>query len=116
MAYWGSKPIDSDFATGAIGAYIYLLKERLQKDTETVLKKCHPEQSIVASLTCLRLLSEQFPKNVRVHFGRKDYLQSKEAFEQWYDAVRTKLPAKYRDEILDEANKEFALFEERVLI
>lgn len=86
------------------------------EDMENVLQKSYPEQSIIASLRCIRLLAEEFPKCVRVSFRRKELEQCKVAFANWYDAVKGKLPAKYREEILFQANAEFALFEERVLV
>jgi len=70
---------------------------------------------MIAALTCLRLIGEQFPKAFSVKFGRSDFEFVKDAFEKWYELVKDKLPAKYRDAILDEANIEFALFEERIL-
>jgi hypothetical protein len=115
MPYWGSKSEDSDFAFDSVGAIIFLIKERMMKDIETVLKKSYPEQGMIASLACLRLLGERFPKNLSVHFRKKDFAFVKSAFEQWYQAVESQMPSKYRDEILAEARNEFALFEDRIL-
>jgi hypothetical protein len=115
MSYWGSKPEESDFAAGSVGSFIYFLKEKLIKEIDTVLKKNYPEQGMIASLVCLRLLGERYPKNLRVHFGKKEFAFVKSSFEQWYAAVKPQLPPKHRDGILEEAEREFALFEERIL-
>ena len=82
---------------------------------DAVINKPHPEQSMIASLQCIRLLAEEFPKNVSVHFGKSEFEEAKAAFEKWYDTVHKKIPAKYREAVLEAANAEFALFEERVL-
>lgn len=115
MPYWGPKPDENDFAFGSLGAIFYLIIERMNKDSATVLSKSYPEQSMIASLTCLRLLGEQFPKNLSVHLGKQGYEAVKSAFEEWYAKVRDKQPPKYRNAILVEAKKEFAHFEERIL-
>lgn len=115
MPYWGSKPGDSDYAAGAIGSYVVLIKQRMFQDMSTVLEKGYPEQAIVASVRCLRLLAEEFPQNVKLHFGRKELKQAKDGFERWYAAVKPKLPAQHTEAIRAEANAEFKLFEERVL-
>ncbi len=114
MPYWGSKPDDSDFAFDAIGAYIYIIKERMTKDIATVLEKSYPEQSMVASLICLRLLGEQFPKCLTVHFHKSDFAFVVNAFNEWVAKVGRELPDKHRDAIVAEARAEFALWEDRV--
>jgi hypothetical protein len=85
------------------------------KGIATVLEKAYPEQAIIASLTCLRLIGEQFPKNLSVYFGKKDFAFAKNAFEEWYEKVKDRLPAEHRDAILANAKKEFTLFEDRIL-
>jgi hypothetical protein len=74
-----------------------------------------PEQGMIATLTCLRLLGERFPHSVSVLFGKKEFAFVKQKFDEWYEKVSKKIPSKYRDGILKEAQDEFALFEERIL-
>lgn len=114
MGYWSAEPDGSDFAFDAVGVNILLIKQQMLKDIATVLEKGYPEQGMIASLTCLRLLGERFPKNLRVHFGKKDYQFVKRSFEQWYDKVNGRIPAKYRQDVLAEAHREFSLFEEKI--
>ncbi len=115
MPYWGSKPVDSDYAFDAIGAYLFLIKERMFKDMATVIENAYPEQGILASLQCVRLLSAEFPKCVSVHFRKKELEQAKAGFAVWYEAAKNRIPAEYREVILSEAEREFSLFEEQVL-
>jgi hypothetical protein len=115
MSYWGSKPADNDYAFDAVGVYVLQIKERMLKDMAGVLDEAYPEQSVIASLQCLRLLAEEFPKCVRVHFRKKEFEHCRALFTKWYDLVKDKLPTEYREDILLDANAEFALFEERVL-
>lgn len=116
MAYWGSGADDSDFAFDAVGVRICVLKEQMLNDIRVVREKAYPEQSIVASLICLRLLGERFPKSLRVHFGRKTFESARSAFEDWYEAVKEELPLAHRTSIYEEAQLEFKLFEERILL
>jgi hypothetical protein len=115
MPYWGSKPAENDYAFDAVGVYVHLIKERMLKDLAGVINESYPEQGVLASLQCLRLLAEAFPKSVRVHFRKREFEHCRAGFARWYDAVKEKLPVEYREAILSEANTEFALFEERVL-
>ncbi len=115
MPYWGHKSADNDYASTTVGAYIILIKERMFEGAKTVLAKAHPEQGIVASIKCLRLLAEEFPQCVRIHFGRRDLQKAREDFLNWYSITKDKIPAKYREPMLADADLEFRLFEERVL-
>jgi len=115
MPYWGSGSADNDYAFDAVGAYIFLIKERMFQDAEKVIDKSYPEQGIVASLECLRLLAGQFPKCVKVHFRRKEFEKAKEAFGRWYESVKDQLPQDYREAIKSNADSEFQLFEAQVL-
>lgn len=116
MPYWGSGSIDSDYAFGAIGVYVLMIKERMFEDADNVIAKSFPEQSIVASLGCLRAISLQFPKSLKVHFRRSDLEKAKEKFYQWYDCVERKLPQEYREAIKSNAETEFQLFESEVFL
>ncbi|MFN3148585.1 hypothetical protein [Bremerella sp.] len=115
MAYWGSSSTENDFAFDGVGAYIYLIRERMFEDAESVIEDEYPEQSIIASLQCLRLLASRFPNNVRVSFGKHEFAKAKECFFKWYDSVHKKIPKKYREDILANAKAEFKLFELEVL-
>lgn len=115
MSYWGDGVEDCDYAFGAVGASISWIKDRLFKDSETVIAKRHPEQGIVASLSCLRLLGERFPKNLSVHFGKRDFERARKAFDLWFELVQDQLPTARGKAIRLAADREFALFEERIL-
>lgn len=115
MPYWGSGSADNDYAFDAVGAYILLIKERMFQDAEKVIEKSYPEQGIIASLECLRLLAGQFPKCVKVHFRRNEFEKAMEAFGRWYEAVKEQLPRDHREAIRSNADAEFQLFEAHVL-
>ena len=115
MPYWGSSSADNDYAFDAVGAYICLIKKRMFQDAEKVIEKSYPEQGIVASIECLRLLAGQFPNCVKVHFRRKEFEKAKEAFGRWHESVKDQLPQEYREAIRSNAETEFQLFEAQVL-
>ena len=112
MSYWGPGAEESDFAFDAVGVSILLIKRKLLEDTKTVLDEKYPEQAIVAHLTCLRLLGERFPKNLMVHFGRRDFEAAKRSFNEWYELVQRRLPKQVREELREEAEAEFQRFEQ----
>ncbi len=113
MSYWGSRPEECDFAFGAVGVAILRIKKKMFEDIEVVKRKAYPEQSILASLVCLRLLGEHFPKNLSVHFRRKDLEQVRAAFAAWFHQAEEEIPKQYRDRLLEQAEAEFRLFEQR---
>lgn len=115
MPYWGSRADENDYAFDAVSAYVFLIKERMMSDMATVIEKAYPEQSITASLACLRQIGERFPKCLEVVFRKKDYERAKDGFEQWFSLVAEKLEPERRDAIRAEALREFELFKERVL-
>ena len=87
----------------------------MMDDCKNVMNTSHTEQSIVASIVCLRLIGEQFPKSLSVHFRRKDFEKAKKMFNDWYTETYDSLPAERRDAIKTEAQAEFDLFEESIL-
>lgn len=115
MAYWGSGAASCDYAFDQISVYVFQIKQRMFEDMENVLQKSYPEQSIVASVKCLRLLWEGFPKCVRLHFGRRDLERCGQSFELWCTTLAARLPAEHRAAIRSEAMLEFSLFRETVL-
>ena len=114
MSYWGSKADDCDYAFGAVGSYVYIIKDRMFKDANAVCNEGYSEQSIIVSLQILRRIAEQFPKSVSVHFGASHFNEAKLLFAKWFQMVEGKLPAKFKEGIRLEAAAEFLLFEERV--
>lgn len=115
MSYWGDDIDECDYAFDAIGAVIFRIKDRMFKDGETVTAKRYPEQGILASLCCLRLLGERFPKSLGVHFGKRDLERARKAFEQWFVLVQTELSPHRVAALRLAADREFELFEERIL-
>lgn len=115
MTYWGSEVGKSDFAAGAVGAAVLLIKERLFKDAENVISKSYPEESIAASVRCIRMIASAFPESVALHFKRKDLARARELFDRWYELVEPKLPKQRAAGIRAAALEEFAKFEEELL-
>ena len=111
MTYWGGRSEDSDFAFDSVGATMFLIRERLLKEIEIVRSKDYPEQSIVALLTCLRLLGERFPKNLSVVLHRRDLALARDAFESWVVAAGHRVPAEHMDQLRTEADSELRLLE-----
>jgi len=114
VSYWGNDVDDCDYAFDAVGAIFFRIKDQMFKDSETVKAKSYPEQGILASLCCLRLLGERFPKNLSVHFGRKDLARTRKAFDDWYALVQDNMPVDRSEALKLSADREFTLFEERI--
>lgn len=111
MSYWGEGIEDCDYAFGAVGSSISWIKERLFKDGDTVVAKSHPEQGLLASLCCLRMIGERFPKNLSVHFGKKDLDRARQIFDRWYTIMEKKLEPSLLEALKFAADREFSLFQ-----
>jgi hypothetical protein len=114
VAYWGSKPIDCDFAFDGVGVYVILIKERMFQDAVNVINDRHNEQAIIASLRCLRLIVEEYPKSFGASFLQSDFEKAKSLFYEWYELCGDAIPDKYRVKLLHEAEKEFRVYEKKV--
>jgi hypothetical protein len=114
MSYWGIHPEDSDFARTSLGVIVLHTKKKMLQDIEVVKSDSYPEQSILSCLICLRLIGKRFPKTLSVHFRKKDFEKAKNAFYSWYEEVKDRIPQKYREGLLEEAESEFQLFEEEI--
>jgi len=84
------------------------------EEIESVVEKSYPEQSILSSLTCLRILGKRFPQVLSVHFRKKDFEKSKAAFYEWYERSHSKISKKYRTALLESAESEFELFQKDI--
>jgi|SRR5882724_11255166 len=111
MSYWGTDIHDNDFAFDSVGAIVFLIKERMLANIKAVKSKNYPEQSIAASLACLRVIGERFPKCLSVHFGKRDFEAVHAEFYQWLQSD-AKIPADLSEGIKQSAEIEFRLFEE----
>ena len=78
------------------------------------LAELHPQQQIVASFVCLRLISNHFPKHLSANFCKDNLARVKELFYDCYDWTKRDQQLGDRDAWLAYAEREFALFEERI--
>jgi hypothetical protein len=83
-------------------------------DIGTVLAQAYPEHGLIASLVCLRLIGEQFPKNLSAEFCKTQLARTKELFYNCYGLAEAQLSPHERDGLLAAAEREFLLFEQRV--
>ena len=62
MPYWSSEADGSDHPFSHIGVYMLIIKKRMLNEIIACTNELLPEQSLTASLVCLRLIVEQFPE------------------------------------------------------
>ena len=115
MSYQTSDVNGTDFAKGSIDLIIRNIIKKMDSDIKMSIEKEFPEQSILSSLVCLRLIGEKFPKNLSIYFGNLDFEELKSKFYKWYELVHKKIPAKFREEVKEVAEKEFDLFYDKIL-
>jgi hypothetical protein len=114
MAYWNSEINGNDFAFDSIGAIVFLIKERMDKDLEVVKTKKYPEQSLLANLRILRNIGNDFPKELSVIFRKKDLSHYENEFNLWFSSVESKLPKQYINELRENAIFEFTAFKKQL--
>lgn len=110
MSYQTSDVNGTDYAKGKIDLVISLIVDRMEEDINRCIEKEFPEQSVLGMLVCLRLIGERFPQNLSLYFGRRNLEEAKTKFYKWYELVHKKIPAKFRQEVKEVAEKEFDLF------
>jgi len=92
MSYYGSNPEDNDFASGSVGAIVYLIMKNMRRDIESVAKAGHPEHSIAAHAKLLRIIEQHFPNVVRPHVGKTEIEEMRQELEAWFEKAHAKLP------------------------
>ncbi len=107
MPYWNAAIDGSDFAFDAVGVIVLQTVERLEKEANLVIEKHHPEQSMLALLKVIDLLSDGFPKCVSLHFRKRQYTAIKEKYIAWRNSC-AEIPQQHINEFERTAN---ALFE-----
>lgn len=86
MPYWNGDLDGCDFAFDSVGAVVLQTMNRLEAEANLVIDKKHPEQSMLALLKVLDLLTDQFPRCVAVHFRKRRYLAIKDRYISWLES------------------------------
>jgi phosphotransferase system HPr-like phosphotransfer protein len=116
VSYWSADADGCDFAFNCVSVHAVALKKRMFHDAELAIENSMAEQSIVASLRCLRALDAQFGKAIRIGFRGKDLELAVKLFESWYEKAGAKVPKKHRAEMLSVAREEFRLYREQLSV
>jgi hypothetical protein len=104
---WGSGPFDNDWAFSEFGVVVMIIAERVDAEVSELRDKpLQADQGVVAMVCCLRALGKVCRVDSALDPARVKGWQKE--FFAWYEEVKKKLPAKYRDEIKTVAEKEFA--------
>ena len=114
MSYWGAEPDENDRGSGSISMAALWLKKQLEAASTAAVSKGAAEQAILANLVLLRLLGQDYPKELSVHVGRRTFDTAKAAFYEWYEKCSRRIPAKHREGVLQSAEAEFQRWEERI--
>jgi hypothetical protein len=116
VAYWSADADGCDFGFNCVGVHAIALKKRMFHDAELAIEKSMAEQSIVASLRCLRALDAQFGKAIRIGFESEDLDLAEKLFESWYEKAGAKVPKKFRAKMLSIAREEIRLYREQLKV
>lgn len=111
MPYWGDTVDGNDYAFDAVGVYVILIRDRMFEDAARVCEKAYPEQSIGASVRCIRGIYEAFPKSVSVVFGKREIARCRELFEKWCEVALDRVPQQRRDAVRKATIHELELLE-----
>ena len=108
MAYWGSGITENDASFNQMMSVVVYLRKEMNQVGKCIAEEGIPEQSILPLIKCVRVLKKEFPSDTTSTFGQQQFLKAKQAFYQWYEKNKNKTPLEYREEILKEAEEEFA--------
>lgn len=113
MSYHNASATGTDRARTLMDRVVLSIVEKMFEDLEKVLERNSPEQSVLAHLRVLDALYEELPASLAMFFGRSDFQKARDGFNQWYEKCQSKVPVKYRKELRESADREFARWERR---
>ena len=106
---YGTGPFDNDWAFTEFGVVVLTIADRVDAEvSELRTKPLQADQAVVAMVCSLRALGKVCPKGMSASLTPDRVKHWQKEFFAWYDEVKRKLPAKYREQIKADAEKEFA--------
>jgi hypothetical protein len=112
MKIYSTAPDGNDMADMANARYFNLALKQINENIEWLKTAKKPVQAVLAHIDILLLLSKKFPKDANLSIEKDKVQQWKTVFYEWYERVNSKIPAKFRDGIKQNADELFAELEQ----
>lgn len=106
---YGAGPFDNDWAFTEFGVVVLTIADRVDAEvSELRTKPLQADQAVVAMICSLQALGKVCPKGMSASLTPDRVKHWQKEFFAWYDEVKRKIPAKYREQIKADAEKEFS--------
>ena len=109
MKIYNTAPDGNDMADMANARYFNLAIKQINENIEWLKTAKKPVQAVLAHIDILLLLSKKFPIDANLSIKIERVKDWKTTFYAWYERCNSKIPAKFREGIKQNADE---LFEE----
>ncbi|MEN7551953.1 hypothetical protein AAG747_28825 [Rapidithrix thailandica] len=112
MKIYSTASDGNDMADMANARYFNLAIKQIEENVEWLKTSKKIVQAVLAHIDILLLLSKKFPKDANLSIEEDRVAEWKTVFYEWYERVNSKIPAKYREGIKQNADELFAELEQ----
>ena len=112
MKIFSNAPEGNEMAELESSRYINLALRQIEENIEWLKTAKKPVQAVLTHIDILVSLSKRFTVNANLLIKKDKVQEWKVVFYEWYERVNSKIPAKYREGIKQNADNLFAELEQ----
>jgi hypothetical protein len=111
MKIYSTEPDGNDMADMANARYFNLALKQIEEHVEWLKTAKKPAQAVLAHIDILLVLSRKFRSDANLSIKKDKVQEWKSTFYAWYERCNSKIPAKFREGIKQNADELFAELE-----
>jgi len=112
MKIFSTAPEGNEMAELENARYFNLALKQIEENIEWLKTAKKPVQAVLTHIDMLVIFSKRFPIDANLSIKKDKIKEWKTVFYDWYDRVNSKIPAKFRDGIKQNADELFAELEQ----
>ena len=99
MKIFSTAPEGNEMADMVNARYFNLAIKQIEENAEWLKTATKPTQALLANIDILIILAKRFTVDVNLLIKKDKVQEWKKIFNDWFERVGSKIPAKYRDGI-----------------
>lgn len=112
MEIFSTAPDGNEMADMANARYFNLAIKQIKENAEWLKIANKPTQALLAHIEILIMLAKRFPIDANLSIKKDKVKEWKNTFNDWFERVGNKIPAKYRDGIKANGDELFKQLEQ----
>ncbi|MHC5310922.1 hypothetical protein ACYSNM_12830 [Myroides sp. LJL116] len=112
MKIFSTAPDGNEMAELVNARYFNLALKQIEENAQWLKSANKPTQALLTHIDILVLLAKRFPIDANLLIKKTKVQEWKETFNDWFERVASKIPAKYRDGIKSNADELFRELEQ----